>query len=151
MRPSRCLFLIIVAVTTLCSCATGDPNSRWNRPLGKRPPETWAIDNQKEQLWNRYVYDLLYIGMPEEEFVDMFSPPHKEDHPYIAERVDSPYVFIEFPRYDDPKDRARVTFWEGKLVRYERFGRGSNPWGYSDNTALLRPAKDAPAQWKSAP
>jgi hypothetical protein len=77
--------------------------------------------------------------MPEEEFLrrftktDAWTDPNK---PYIISRSSNRYVVSEVPAYGNFK--GRVTFVEGKLAKYEQFGRGENPFGYADCTFLLR-------------
>jgi len=113
----------------------------------EQSPTERAVDDEKDRLW-RVTHGVLYVGMPEDEFVQRFSPSATQavDRPYIIQRSGHRYVFLEFPRYG--KDKARVTFEQGRLVKYERFGLGENPWGYTDCTFLLRPAQGVPAKWE---
>jgi len=137
----------LLALVALPSCAAGE---------SRKPFIPWAqserereIGDRIDEIWERFIHEVLYVGMPEEEFVQLFTKSSSwkdPDRPYIIEREEHRYIFLQAPRYG--KDQGRVTFVNGALSKYEQFGLGQNPFGYTDCTFLLRPAKGVPARWE---
>ena len=124
---------------TLCSCADtrGWSQSDWELAAMGVSPQKYAHDVARGQA-HRRMEQMLYLGMPEEEFVQTFGNTALQtdaNRPYILEQHDHRYVVVELPLL---KEKARVTFDNGMLVKFERYGMGTNPWGYSDVTIFLR-------------
>jgi hypothetical protein len=131
--------LLIVFVCYSCASTENWTETDWKLAQLGISPEEHASQVKQGQLRQRYLYDVLYVGMPEEQFLKLFTKTSAwtdPDRPYIAQRQDHTYILLATPRYDN--DRARVTFKDGDLVKCEEYGQGDNPWGYSDSTFLLR-------------
>jgi hypothetical protein len=101
------------------------------------------IDKQYQQgkreddWWEKYIRNPLYIGMPEDEFVTLFAKRESNsdiERPYILNKKGNAYIVIGF----GGKEKYRFTFVDGLLSKYEQFGLGQNPFGYSVSTFLLK-------------
>ncbi len=125
----------------VCSCVALNEIGSEALELLRRGTSPKEYRNQVEQgqLREHYLYSILYLGMPEEEFVRRFTKAPKRPNPhrpYIIQRDGQRYILLVTPAYDN--DRARVTFQNGALVKFEEYGEGTNPWGYSDSAFLLK-------------
>ena len=131
-------FLLIINVVFVLTGCQIDDSSRYMWVNSKEH----AIAEETNRLFNKYIIGILYLGMPEKDFVKEFSYPrnNEPDYPYITETAQHQYVLLEFPRYDK-KQKGRLTFKNQKLVKYERYGLGNYPWGYTDCTMYLRQQK----------
>ena len=91
----------------------------------------------EDEWWTKYIRNVLYIGMLEDEFLEAFKK-HEEsidlDRPYISSVKNHRYIVLGL----GGKEKYRVTFDNGRLSKYEQFGLGQNPFGYSDSTFLLK-------------
>ena len=95
-------------------------------------------DNWLEQYFN----DVLYVGMPEEEFVMLFTKTldwADSKRPYITKHIKNYYIVsgLNTSYVGD----CRITFSNGLLIKYERFGWGKIPIidsGYTDLTDFLK-------------
>ena len=138
-HQSLLIVLGLIAVGCSPQFTKGWTDTDWRLAAMGISPIDRAKSDEQSRLWRVYVYDVLYVGMPEEEFVRLFTRSGSAfDHPYIVAQSDHQYVFLEYPSQEH--DKARVTFQGGRLIKYERYGLGTNPWGYSNATALLRTA-----------
>lgn len=100
-------------------------------------PEQYQTDVKRGEV-QRNVERTLYVGMPKEEFVECFARSAEKEHldeSYVKDCTDNQCILLEFPSQNE---KARVTFQDGKLVKFERYGTGSNPWGYADETYMLK-------------
>ena len=142
------IYIVLGGMISSCKYTEGWTETDWKLAAMGISPQDRAIDDRKDRLWRGYTFNVLYVGMPEEEFVRLFSnQAGSGERPYTIEQSNHRYVFLEFPALSKT-DKARVTFENGRLVKYERFGLGTNPWGYSNSTVLLRPAKGVKASWE---
>lgn len=120
-----------------CASTQGWTRADWELARRGTSPQQYAIDMKRTRA-QQYVESVLYVGMPEDEFIQLFTEtprPTDSDRPYIIERNGHRYIILELPLKGE---KARVTFHEGTLVRFERYGTGSNPWGYADETYMLK-------------
>ena len=89
----------------------------------------------------KYVYTELYVGMPEQDFLHLYKWKNEikegELKPYLVEHKKNQY-YLGFV-YADTKDR--VTFKDGKLIKYEIIIREKPPFAflvYSNHNYLLK-------------
>lgn len=134
----------LLSLTLMSSCASTQNWSETDRKLARLGISRADLETSDkiDEVWQKNVQEVLYIGMPEEIFLQSFTRSGSRDNvnqPYILETDSSRhrYVMTEIPTYGD-KYKGRVTFVNGMLVKYEQFGRGENPWGYTDCTFLLQ-------------
>ena len=126
--------LALVGSTSCASLGSNGPFIPWAQSERER-----EISDKIDEVWQRNVREVLYVGMPEEEFLKQFTKSNTwndPDRPYIIQQSGHTYVFLQAPRYG--QDKGRVTFVTGALVKYEQFGLGENPFGYTDCTFLLQ-------------
>lgn len=78
-------------------------------------------EDKKWSVWLKiYIKDVLSVGMPEEEFVRLFTKDESWDdpeRPYITSQKNNRYVFVGIN-----KNRFRVTFKKGLLEKLELYG-----------------------------
>lgn len=127
--------ILLLAGNLLISCGRPKNISELDWELAKNgmSREQYEVGVKRGQIQRR-TEDLLYIGMPETQFISLFTKSANANNPYIIEHKENQYIFLEFPL---KKEKARVTFQDGKLIKFERYGTGSNPWGYADETIIL--------------
>lgn len=113
--------------------------------------EELARENQKSYLGEhpiclKYFYNVLYVGMPEENFVNRFTKNASYEgtaRPYIFKKAGTIY-YITFPNLPYLRDISlvsRITFLDGKLIKSESRHMGEPPfmwYSYSDDTDYLR-------------
>ncbi len=128
----------ILGGVVMSSCASTEGWTETDWELARRgiSPTEYATAMKRTRV-QQYIEGVLYVGMPEEEFVRLFTKASSTDpdQPYIIEHKDNQYILLEFP---SASEKARVTFRNGTLVKLERYGTGSYPWGYADRTYLLK-------------
>ena len=91
----------------------------------------------EDPVWEKYIYNVIYVGMPEDEFVKLFTWNKEFEgtlRPYIVKDIRDIYYFIEpevkfMKKYLKQSNiantgKARVKFKDGLLVKYE-----SQYWG----------------------
>lgn len=101
-------------------------------------------------ITKKYITGILYVGMPEEEFVKQFTWNESFDgtiKPYITKHVKNIYyIKVPFTKILNRtfgsvnRETERITFRDGKLIKYERQYRAQPPFMflvYSDDTYLL--------------
>lgn len=100
-------------------------------------------DSMYEDNWlAKYFYNVLYVGMSEEDFVKLFtknSDWSDPDRPYIKKHYDNYYIASGLNTSYVPD--CRIVFRNGFLFKYESFGWGKIPLldsGYTDYTYLLK-------------
>ena len=102
-----------------------------------------ANDSMYEDNWLvKYIDNVLYVGMSEEEFVKLFTRTSDwtdANRPYIKKHVKNYYIVsgLNTSYVGD----CRITFSNGLLVKYDRFGWGKIPIidsGYTDLTSFLK-------------
>ena len=100
-------------------------------------------DSMFEDNWlAKYFYNILYVGMPEEEFVKLFTKNidwTDTERPYIKKHYKNYYIVSGLNTSYVPD--CRIVFQNGFLVKYESFGWGKVPLldsGYTDYTYLLK-------------
>ncbi len=133
----------LLGIGTLSSCAMAESDRISALIPGAPSPQEREISNKIDEVWQRNVREVLYVGMPEEEFLKQFTKTNSWndlDRPYIIQQSGHTYVFLQAPRYG--QDKGRVTFVNGTLVKYGQFGLGENPFGYTDCTFLLQRRED---------
>lgn len=125
-------FLLIFLILVSISCVS------WGEHMTKE-----TEDYMYEDTWlEKYIRNVLYVGMPEEEFVKLFTKTSDwtdPKRPYIKKHVKNYYIVsgLNTSYVGD----CRITFSNGLLVKYERFGWGKIPIidsGYTDLTDLLK-------------
>ena len=86
----------------------------------------------EDPIWEKYIYNVIYVGMPEEKFVKLFTWDKEFEgtlRPYILDRKENIYYLLE-PHIDFMKKglgqsniantgKTRVEFENGLLIRYE--------------------------------
>jgi hypothetical protein len=92
--------------------------------------------------WESKIYNAIFIGMPKDDFENNFSE-------YIFKKEGNMIYFYE----PETQNKSRVTFNNGRLIKYERYGQyygGIGPAVYSDQSFLLKnyapPNQEYPAQ-----
>jgi hypothetical protein len=86
--------------------------------------------NRREQSWRKNIETRIYIGMPLADFENLFRD-------YITKQEENVVYFTE----PETGEKSRVTFINGLLSKYERFGRWYGIYGtgdYADMTSTLR-------------
>ena len=130
--------LLVVEMLSSCASTEGWTKGDWELARLGISPEQHKLDNKASQVWKMHIRDAVYVGMPEEGFVERFTKTAAwtdPERPYIIHQSDHRYVILQAPAYG--KNKGRFTFRDGILVKYEQFGLGENPFGYSDCTFLL--------------
>lgn len=92
---------------------------------------------KEDEWWEKYIRHPVYVGMTETEFVNLFERKEANgdtDRPHIINKKGNSYIVVGL----DGKEKYRFTFADGLLLKYEQFGLGQNPFGYSDSSFLLR-------------
>lgn len=84
----------------------------------------------------RYIESILYVGMPEEEFLRALDreSPNSRYKLSISKHNGNQYTVIEFA---PTNSKVRITFQDGLLSKFERCGTSSNPFGYAERTFML--------------
>ena len=85
---------------------------------------------KQDALWEKKIYSVLYVGMSKEEFKEKFSENILKETPYI--------IYFHVP---GTGEKARVTFENNRLVKYELLGSFYGIPGtghYSNATSTLR-------------
>ena len=103
-----------------------------------------------DPITKKYITDILYVGMPEEEFVKCFTWDESFEgtvKPYItAHKKDVYYIKVPFTKILNrtfqsvARDKDRITFKDGLLVKCETQYRAEFPFMflvYRDYTYLL--------------
>ncbi len=132
------LIIFLSTIITLCGCQDTSNWTAldWDLAEKGRTRQEYEVALKKGAL-QRTMEHTLYVGMLEDEFVRVIPTKEKQtnlDGPYLLEHNGNRYVFMEFPQQNE---KARVTFENGKLSKFERYGTGTNPWGYADQTIIL--------------
>ncbi len=147
----KSIVLILISLFTVSALVfastTKEPNyisDMTDEELMKEYQKSYLGENP---IHLKYIYDVLYVGMPKEEFVDKFTKNVSYEgtaRPYIFNKEKDVYC-ITFP--DLPYLRTeinlinRITFKEGKLIKYEIRHMNEPPFmwcSYSDYTDTLK-------------
>ncbi|MCU0666097.1 MAG: hypothetical protein MUF05_03270 [Candidatus Omnitrophica bacterium] len=86
--------------------------------------------NKREQFWRNNIETKIYVGMTIDDFKNLFRD-------YITKEEGNVIYFTE----PETGEKSRVTFTDGLLSKYERFGRWYGIYGtgsYGDITSVLR-------------
>jgi hypothetical protein len=133
------ILLLIMTGLSFGSCADTSNWTEFDWKLASMgiSPEEYANSFKKEKLSKNYIENVLYVGMPEEIFLQKFKMPNAQDsdQPYVVRQEDHTYTILIFPRLGDEK--AKITFHGGRLAKYELRSWKDNPFGYVDRTYLL--------------
>jgi len=127
------LFILFLILTGCGSTANMTEAEKRMAILGVSP-EKYDQDTRRTQS-RRSLEDHLYLNLPEDQFKQLFIQNNSSDSPFIKEYKNNKYIIVEFAELDE---KARVTFENGLLTKLERYGEGSNPWGWTDETYLLK-------------
>lgn len=125
-------------------------DGRSDQELIRSYTQNWLGD---DPISEKYIYNVIYVGMPKEEFVKLFT--WNEDfegtlRPYITKNKENVYYLNE-PYYEFMKEelnqsniantgKGRVKFENGRLVKYEIQYRDKPPFIFlvwKDMTANL--------------
>lgn len=136
--------LIIVSSFVLAS-SVNKPNYTANMTDEELVREYQKSYWGEHPISKKYLYDVLYVGMPEEEFVSKFTKDLSYEgtaRPYIYKKIKNIY-YITFPKLPSLRDISlihRITFKDQKLIKYEYRYIGAPPfmfYVYSDDTNYL--------------
>lgn len=99
-------------------------------------------DRKKDAWYDRYITSVLYVGMPESEFVDSFTKDsswNDSERPYIINHKGDRYVIVGLDGI-----KHRITFDSGLLVKFEQYGWEKSPvlTSYRDVTGFLKGYKN---------
>lgn len=124
--------------------------------IGEYSPEELKKLNEEDEKWNvwlkKYIKEVLYVGMPEDEFVkiftkdDLWSDPER---PYIIKHISGSYYLIGRKGM-----RYKVTFKNGVLGELAQRTWEKIPiitTHYKDFTHLLREYKYTEGLYKGMP
>jgi hypothetical protein len=94
-------------------------------------------EDRKWSTWvEKYIENVLYVGMPESEFVKLFTKDESwTDHekPYIISHKDNRYVFLGIN-----KNKFRATFKNSSLEKLEHYGWNKFILCYTDVSIFLK-------------
>lgn len=129
--------MIIVALISvlflfsLNACVAMSKDNQGSQERVKRYLNEMTEEQKKsEEPWRKEIYDVIFIGMSKEDFENKFGE-------YIFKKDGDVLYFIG----PITKNKARVTFYNGLLVKYERYERyygWVGPAFYSDESIRLR-------------
>jgi hypothetical protein len=130
------LFIIVFSSISLTSCTTLEKLDKALTQRAINQMEQQKEENRKWNVWfNKYIKSVLYIGMPEDEFIRLFtknSSWNEPERPYIIRYKDSSYIII-----GPSGTKHRITFLNGTLYKFETLGYekipiiGSTSWDYT--------------------
>jgi len=141
-RIMETLMLIILGCSSI-SCAA------WGEFSPERIDKMHEEDKKWSNWFEKYIKSVLYVGMPEDEFVRLFTKDKSwidSQRPYIIKHKGSEYIVLALNRV-----KHRVSFTDGKLDKFETLGYekipiiGSTSWDY---TSLLRGYKISEGLYK---
>jgi hypothetical protein len=141
MKKLSLLLIGSVVLMNLNACSAMEKMNDASKERAKRYMDEISDDSKKNhELWESEIYNVISIGMAKEDFENKLSE-------YILKREDNIIYFSE----PGTKNKSRVTFSNGQLVKYERYGKyygGIGPGVYSDQSFLLKnyvsPDKEQP-------
>ncbi|MFH1232066.1 MAG: hypothetical protein V1709_11295 [Planctomycetota bacterium] len=98
-------------------------------------------EDRKWRAWlKKYIKDVLYVGMSENEFVKLFTKDESwtdSESPYIISQNKNRYVFMGLN-----KNKFRVTFKNGLLEKLEEYGWEKFILCYNDVSTFLKGYND---------
>jgi hypothetical protein len=116
--------------------------------------DRWREESLKATVWEKkYLENILYLGMPESEFVNFFTKTSKwtdSERPYITKQIGNRYILSGLTSSHD----YRVTFENGKLIKFETFVLDKIPpltAHYSDATHFLKGYKGGSGLYSGMP
>ncbi len=99
--------------------------------------------NEEDRKWSgwlkKYIKDVLYVGMPVDKFVRLFTKDESwsdSESPYIISQKDNKYIISGIN-----KNKFRATFKDGALERLELYGLEKFPMlfpHYMDVSTFLK-------------
>lgn len=103
-------------------------------------PEEAKKSMEEDKKWNawieKYIENVLYVGMPEDEFVRLFTKYESwvdQERPYIISRKNNRYTFLGIN-----DNKFRVTFKNQLLDKLEHYGLNKFILCYTDVSIFLR-------------
>lgn len=137
------LITILLGLLMSAGCIYQDTSSwtalDWELAKAGITRQEYEISVKRNKVVSKYVENVLYVGYSENDFISRFTRDSSWTDPeraYIIEHQGNQYIILTLPGPTD--DKARVTFDNGKLIKYEKFDLGTNRGGYSNCTAMLR-------------
>lgn len=107
-------------------------------------PEEAKKSMEEDSRWSewikKYIKDVLYVKMPEDEFVKLFTKDASwvdSQRPYIISHKNNWYVFIGMN-----KTKFRVTLKNGFLDKLEEYGLEKFIYCYGDISSYLKGHSD---------
>ncbi len=106
-----------------------------------------------DPISSKYINNVLYIGMPESDFVNLFTKREEQEgslRPYIIKHKDNVYYIWEPEYYFLKKKlgstwsnwgRSRISFDKGRLIKYEIQHLEKPPFVfpiYTDDTSVIK-------------
>jgi len=131
--------VVLLLILTSCKRPISMSEADWELAQLGMSRKEYDMDMQRNTVYRDYIYNILYIGMSEPDFVRLFTKKDNEiqtNRPFIADHRKNQYIISILTGSFD--DRSRLTFEDSKLVKYEEYGRGSNPLGYSNKNHMLQ-------------
>lgn len=129
---------IKMAVLTISACGLISCAS-WGEFSPQRIDKLHEADTKRNLWFEKYIESILFVGMPEDEFVKLFTKNdswNDPQKPYIIKHNTSSYIVL-----CPDGVKHRITFVDAKLDKFETLGYekipiiGSTAWDY---TSLLR-------------
>lgn len=139
-RIMAAAMLILIACSSI-SCAA------WGEFSPERIDKMHEEDKKWSNWFEKYIKSVLYVGMPEDEFVRLFTKDKSwvdSQRPYIIKHKGSEYIVLALNGV-----KHRVSFTDGKLDQFETLGYekipiiGSTSWDYTSSLRGYK-AKNAP-------
>lgn len=124
---------LVLLICSSVSCVT------WSEFSPERIDKIDEEDRKREVWYEKYIEDVLFIGMFEEEFARLFAKNENwndSQRPYITDHKKNIYFVIGLKG-----EKYRITFENGLLAKFEIFGWEKIPFitaTYRDYTHLLR-------------
>ena len=151
MRILAILFFLILWMGTKIINADDILDKETDQEILRHYTQNWLGD---DPIWKKYIQNVIYVGMPEKDFVKLFTNHHEFQRslrPYIVEYKNNTY-YIYQPEYDFLKrelkqtniantGKSRIKFDKGRLAKYEMQYWDKPPFVflvYSDQTNTLR-------------
>lgn len=139
--------LILLACSSM-SCAA------WGEFSPERIDKMHEEDKKWSNWFEKYIKSVLYLGMPEYEFVRLFTKDKSwidSQRPYIIKHRGSNYIVLALNGV-----KHRVLFTDGKLYKFETLGYEKIPiigpasWDYTSSLRGYK-AENAPGFYDGMP
>ena len=141
MRANPFLVPIVICVffmLNLSSCTIMKKIGEYKEIQIEEEYQRNSTEGKLRYAWSKKYIDILYVDMPEDEFVRLFTKASDwtdPERPYITKHVRNKYIISGLRSLRD----HRITFENGRLIKFETLGYqkipviGFTSWDYTSS------------------